>query len=163
MEPGNQNGTAINGAAALWFHYTPISGLALAETPATATVRTRKFSYLNCGIVGTVMCGCGSCAVLAALPIPLGSTLILFMPPTLAGPGGMPLIGTFPAPAPPAIRANEAAGGAKASSNATAIFAEVLDMAKLHDCSTRTSTDDTNVGRQFARTIKMNFRKRFGV
>jgi len=108
------------------------------------------------------MCGCGSGAILAALPIPLGSTLILFMPPTLAGPGGMPLIGTFPAPASPAIRANEAAGGAKASSNAIAILAEVLDMAKLHGCLTRTSVDEADVGREFAGTIKMNVRKCFG-
>jgi hypothetical protein len=75
----------------------------------------------------------------------------------------MPLIGTFPDPAPPAIRANEAAGGAKTSSNAIAIFAEVLDMAKLLGCSTRTSVDGADVGRQFAGTIKMNVRECFSV
>jgi hypothetical protein len=78
------------------------------------------------------MCGSGSGAILAALPIPLGSTFTLFMPPALAGPGWIPLIGKFPAPGPPAIRANEAAGGAKASVYAIASFAEVLDMVKLH-------------------------------
>jgi hypothetical protein len=48
--------------------------------------------------------------VLDALPIPLGSTFTL---PALAGPGGMPLIGTFPAPGPPAVRAIEAAQRAR--------------------------------------------------
>jgi hypothetical protein len=46
----------------------------------------------------------------------------------------MPLMGTFPDPACPAVRANEAAGVAKASSAAMASFAESLDMAKLHIC-----------------------------
>ena len=45
----------------------------------------------------------------------------------MAGPGGMPLIGTFPAPAWPAIRANDAAGVARRRS-ARAIFAELFDI-----------------------------------
>jgi hypothetical protein len=44
----------------------------------------------------------------------------------------MPPMGTFPDPISPAIRANDAAGEAKASSNAIASFAEMLDMVKLH-------------------------------
>src|SRR2546425_3075865 len=91
--------------------------------------------YLNCGITGTVIRGGGSGAILDALPIPLGSTITLFRPPAFAGPGGIPLIGTFPDPAPPAIRAtcaNEAAGGAKASNKAKAVFAAVLGMTKVH-------------------------------
>jgi hypothetical protein len=51
----------------------------------------------------------------------------------LAGPEGMPLMGTLPPPAPPAIRANEAAGAAIRTS-ARAIFAEVLDMTILQAC-----------------------------
>jgi hypothetical protein len=78
------------------------------------------------------MWGPGSGAILAAFPIPLGSTITLFMPPTLAGPDAMPPMGTFPDPISPAIRANDAAGEAKASSNAIASFAEMLDMVKLH-------------------------------
>src|SRR6516165_3276329 len=59
--------------------------------------------------------------------MPLGSTIMLLRPPALAGPGGMPLIGTFPAPAWPAIRANDAAGVARRRS-ARAIFAELFDI-----------------------------------
>src|ERR1700758_5105673 len=79
------------------------------------------------------MCGCGSGANLAALPIPLGSTLMLLKPPTLAGPGGTPLMATLPAPASPAIRANEAAGRVRRT-KARAILAEVLDMTLLQAC-----------------------------
>jgi hypothetical protein len=88
--------------------------------------------YLNCGIVGTVMRGGGSGAILDAFPIPLGSTITLFMPPAFAGPGAIPLIGTFPDPAPPALRANEAAGAARITKNAKATFTGMFDMAKLH-------------------------------
>jgi len=80
------------------------------------------------------MRGGGSGATLEALPMPLGSTITLFSPPAFAGPGAIPLIGTFPDPAAPAIRdacANDAAGVARASNNAKAIFAEGLDMTKL--------------------------------
>src|SRR5882762_1376282 len=102
--------------------------------------------HSNCGTVGTAMFGCGSGAILEALPTPLGSTATLFIPPAFAGPRAMPLIGTFPiAPEPagranPAIatepvcpppcppRANEAAGGLKTMNNAIATFMEVLDM-----------------------------------
>jgi hypothetical protein len=85
------------------------------------------------------MRGDGSGATLDALPIPLGSTITLFIPPAFAGPGAIPLIGRFPDPAAPAIReacANEAAGAARASINAKTIFAAVLDMTKLH-CLTK--------------------------
>jgi len=51
------------------------------------------------------MRGCGSGAILEALPVPLGSTVTLFIPPAFAGPAGIPLMGTFPEPAPPAILA----------------------------------------------------------
>jgi hypothetical protein len=89
-------------------------------------------AYLNFGITGGAMCGCGSGAILDALPIPLGSTVTLFMPPAFAGPGAIPLIGTFPEPTWPTVRANEAAGVARTSRDTKAIFAEVFDMAKLH-------------------------------
>jgi hypothetical protein len=78
------------------------------------------------------MRGCGSGAILDALPIPLGSTITLFMPPAFAGPRAMPLIGTFPEPAPPAVRAYDAAGVARITKMAKAILADVFDMAKLH-------------------------------
>jgi hypothetical protein len=52
---------------------------------------------------------------------------MLLSPPTLAGPGGMPLIGTLPASVAPAIRAFESAGVPRRS-NANAIFAFVFDM-----------------------------------
>jgi hypothetical protein len=88
------------------------------------------------------MFGCGSGAILEALPTPLGSTVELFNPPALAGPRAIPLIGTFPVAPEPAGRANppiaaepacpprakEAAGGVKTMNNATATFTEVLDM-----------------------------------
>jgi hypothetical protein len=92
------------------------------------------------------MFGCGSVPILEALPIPLGSTLELLIPPAFAGPRGIPLIGTFPVPAEPAGRANppiaaepacpppcppratEAAGGVKTMNNAIATFTEVLHM-----------------------------------
>jgi hypothetical protein len=78
------------------------------------------------------MRGGGGAATLAALPTPLGSTVALFIPPAFAGPGAIPLIGTFPAAAEPALRANEAAGAAATTARiATAIFVEVLDMATL--------------------------------
>jgi hypothetical protein len=64
--------------------------------------------------------------------MPLGSTITLFNPPAFAGPGAIPLIGTFPIPASPAVRANEAAGAAKKMKSAMAIFVEVSDMAKFH-------------------------------
>jgi hypothetical protein len=78
------------------------------------------------------MCGGGSGAILEALPIPLGSAIALLNPPGLAGPGGIPLIGEFPAPASPAIIANEAVGAARKTKNARAIFTEVLDTKVLH-------------------------------
>lgn len=87
----------------------------------------RPLAHLNCGITGTVMRGGGSGGILDALPIPLGSTVTLFKPPGLAGPGGIPLIGTFPVPASPAIRANEVVGAAM-SSNAKVIFIGMFDM-----------------------------------
>ena len=82
------------------------------------------------------MRGGGGAATLEAFPIPLGSTATLFIPPAFAGPGAIPLIGTFPVPAEPGLRANcanEAAGVARTTKIAKAIFAEVFDMAKLHD------------------------------
>ena len=102
--------------------------------------------HLNCGIVGAAICGCGSGAILEALPTPLGSTATLFNPPAFAGPRAIPLIGTFPIAPEPAGRANppiaakpacpppcpprakEAAGGVKTTNNAIATFTEVLDM-----------------------------------
>src|SRR5438309_10175079 len=102
--------------------------------------------HLNCGIVGAAMFGCGSGAILEALPTPLGSTTTLFIPPAFAGPRAIPLIGTFPVAAEPAgranppiaaepacpppcpPRANEAAGGVKTMNNAIATFTEVLDI-----------------------------------
>jgi hypothetical protein len=44
----------------------------------------------------------------------------------------MPLIGTFPVAAEPALRANEAAGVARTKDTAKAIFTEVFGMGKLH-------------------------------
>jgi hypothetical protein len=82
------------------------------------------------------MRGGGGAITLAALPTPLGSTVTLFIPPAFAGPGATPLIGTFPAAAEPALRANcayVAAGAAATTARiATTIFVEVCDMAKLH-------------------------------
>ena len=74
------------------------------------------------------MRGGGSGAILEALPMPLGSTVALLIPPMLAGPGGIPLMGTFPLPASPAILAYEVAGAASTASSARMIFDEALDM-----------------------------------
>ena len=81
------------------------------------------------------MRGGGGAANREALPIPLGSTAALFNPPAFAGPRAMPLIGTFPVPPEPGLRANcanEAAGVARISNTAKAIFTEVFGMGKLH-------------------------------
>jgi len=78
------------------------------------------------------MRGGGSGAVLAALPMPLGSTVTLFIPPAFAGPGAIPLIGTFPIPASPGVLANEAAGAARKMKNASVIFTGVLDMTGIY-------------------------------
>jgi hypothetical protein len=43
------------------------------------------------GTTGTAMLGGGGGAILAALPMPLGSLTELLRPPTLPGPRGMPL------------------------------------------------------------------------
>jgi hypothetical protein len=50
-------------------------------------------------IVGTLIEGSGGAATLAALRTPLGSPRM----PGFAGPGGIPLMAEFPAPADPAI------------------------------------------------------------
>jgi hypothetical protein len=81
------------------------------------------------------MRGGGIGAILLALAMPLGSTAALFIPPAFAGPGAIPLIGTFPIPASPADLANEGAGAARTARSASVIFAEVLDMTSLHYCS----------------------------
>jgi hypothetical protein len=78
------------------------------------------------------MRGGGSGAILAALPMPLGSTVTLFIPPAFAGPGAIPLIGTFPIPGSPAILANEAAGAARKTRSAKAIFTGALDIGGLY-------------------------------
>jgi hypothetical protein len=82
-------------------------------------------------MLGALMCGCGSGAILEAFPIPLGSTATLFNPPAFAGPRAIPLMGTFPVAAEPGLRANcayEAAGVASTRSTAKAIFTEVFGM-----------------------------------
>lgn len=66
--------------------------------------------------------------------MPLGSTNTLFIPPALAGPGAIPLMGTLPIPASPADLAKEAAGATDSTArNARTIVVEVLDMVRLHD------------------------------
>jgi hypothetical protein len=71
--------------------------------------------------------------IFEAFPIPLGSTATLFIPPAFPGPGGIPLIGTFPDPAPPAILAWDTAGAARTTAIAKAIFAKLLDITRLHN------------------------------
>ena len=76
-------------------------------TPGLFSRFAKHFSHhLNCGIVGAAMFGCGSGAILEALPTPLGSTAALFIPPAFAGPRAIPLIGTFPIGPEPVGRAN---------------------------------------------------------
>jgi hypothetical protein len=111
------------------------------------------------------MRGGGSGATLEALPTPLGSTTTLFIPPAFAGPGAIPLIGTFPVAAEPALRANcanEAAEVAKTTKNANAIFTVVFGMGKLHYDSRGRRMREADVGSQSADTIKLKFRKAFG-
>jgi hypothetical protein len=92
------------------------------------------------------MRGGGGAAILEAFPIPLGSTVTLFIPPAFAGPCVIPLMGTFPIPGPPAARAHEAAGVAKTSNDAKAIFAGVFDKAKLHFGSLERRMREGHVG-----------------
>jgi hypothetical protein len=113
------------------------------------------------------MCGCGSVAILEALPTPLGSTATLFIPPAFAGPRGIPLIGTFPVPAEPAWRANppcppranEAAGGVKTMATAIAIFSALLDIRKLPYDSLEQRSREADVGSQSIDTTKLNFKQ----
>lgn len=77
------------------------------------------------------MRGGGSGAILEALLMPLGSTFVLYIPPTFAGPCEIPLIGTFPIPACPAVLANEAVGAARRTRSTKEIFDEVLNMTRL--------------------------------
>lgn len=77
------------------------------------------------------MFGDGSGGILEALPMPLGSTVTLFNPPTFAGPGAIPLMGTLPVPAAPAIAASDAVDVASTATSARTIFAEVLAMTSL--------------------------------
>src|SRR5258708_36037531 len=93
--PAPENGTAINGAADRRFQRTGNAYRAVLRDRMRLLV---LFAYLNFGICGTDMRGCGSGAILDAFPMPLGSTVVLFSPPALAGPGAIPLIGTFPDP-----------------------------------------------------------------
>ena len=81
------------------------------------------------------MRGGGSGGIFEALPMPLGSTPTLFMPPTLAGPGGTPLMDVFPVPASPACLAEEAAGVATTMSSMKRTFGEVLNTMILQDLS----------------------------
>jgi hypothetical protein len=84
------------------------------------------------------MRGGGNGGILDALPIPLGSTVTLFKPPGLAGPGGIPLIATFPVPASPAIRANEVVGAAMSSfANPEAVSRNRSPAARLAGLSRR--------------------------
>jgi hypothetical protein len=105
------------------------------------------------------MRGGGSVAILEALPMPLGSTIALFMPPAFAGPGAMPLIGTFPEPASPAIFANDAVGEANITRIAKAIFVELFDMGELRYESLERRMREADLGLQSAVTTKFAFRK----
>jgi hypothetical protein len=119
-------------------------------------------AYLNLGTTGALIRGGGSGATLAAFPNPLGSTATLFNPPAFAGPRAMPLIGTFPDAARPAMRANEAVGAAARTAKvATTIFFELFDMAKLHCFSLEHWMREADLARESAGTIKMKFRERF--
>jgi hypothetical protein len=60
---------------------------------------TRNRSHRNCGTFGTVIEGGRGAAILMVLRTPLGS----LRKPGFAGPGAMPLMAEFPAPADPAI------------------------------------------------------------
>src|SRR5258708_3298493 len=93
--PAPENGTAINGAADRRFQRTGNAYRAVLRDRMRLLV---LFAYLNFGICGTDMRGGGSGAILASFPIPLGSTVVFFSPPAFAGPGAIPLIGTFPDP-----------------------------------------------------------------
>jgi len=104
------------------------------------------------------MCGGASEGILEAFSMPLGSFNTLLTPPAAAGPGGIPLIARFPAPASPAIIANEAAGAARKMKNATAIFAEVLDMTKLHDLMRAFCVTELDLGPSSHRATKLKFR-----
>src|SRR5258708_3432254 len=120
------------------------------------------------------MFGRGSVPILEALPIPLGSTPTLFIPPAFAGPRAIPLIGTFPVAAEPAgranppiaaepacpPRANEAAGGVKTMNNAIATFTEGLDIRSASMIRSERRSREAHIGSQSADTIKLNFRFR---
>jgi hypothetical protein len=67
------------------------------------------------GTAGAAVLGIGGGAILAALPMPLGSLTELLRPPALPGPRGMPLT-----PASPAPCANDGVGAARQPTNAKA-------------------------------------------
>jgi hypothetical protein len=111
------------------------------------------------------MRGGGGAANREALPIPLGSTAALFKPPAFAGPRAMPLIGTFPVPPEPGLRANcanEAAGVARTRSTAKAILPRCSAWgAPLSFTRTERRMRAADVGSLSAATIKLKFRKGF--
>ena len=88
-------------------------------------------------IVGTPIEGSGGAATLAALRTPLGSLRM----PRFAGPGGIPLMAEFPAPADPAIGvpmmlwADEAADIPTITVSASAIFVATLNMKNCWFCT----------------------------
>jgi hypothetical protein len=81
-------------------------------------------------IVGTLIEGSGGAATLAALRTPLGSLRM----PRFAGPGGIPLMAEFPAPADPAVGvpmmlwADEAADIPTITVSASTILIATLNM-----------------------------------
>jgi hypothetical protein len=109
-------------------------------------VRTEAV-HLNCGTVGTPMCGGGSGATLLAFPIPLGSVTVLIEVP-IAAPRA-----ALGRPNPPP-RANEAVVEAKTMKITEASFTAVFDIGKLH----QNSRPDRNVSLKATGTIKLKFR-----
>jgi hypothetical protein len=80
-------------------------------------------NHLNCGTVGTLICGGGSGATFLAFASPLGSVTWLCT---------VPITPTFGRKAEPPPRANEAVVEAKTTRSTEAIFTAVFDMGKLH-------------------------------
>jgi hypothetical protein len=161
-----ENGTRYNGAAARTFRGHKLTWIEFAADRCCDRAKQAEASspHLNFGMLGTLMRGCGSGAILDAFPIPLGSTATLFNPPAFAGPRAIPLMGTFPVAAEPGLRANrakEAAGVASIRSTAKAIFTEVFGMGKLHRDSRERRMREADVGSPPAATIKLKFRKAF--
>lgn len=110
------------------------------------------------------MDGGGGAATLEEFRNPLGSLRVLLTPSMFPGPGGIPLMAEFPAPAEPAIGvptrlwANEEVDIAAITVSARPSLIDALSMEKSLTSRECIEAHEANVGRPFSGTTKLDFR-----